>query len=102
MEKKHNLVEDESILASIDETSTDNKSDYGSISTGALEDILDGNYVNPNITARDTILKICDRIRQAQREWKGAVVSAKRMGNFLHKVFKVAVKELNNSFPTLE
>ena len=71
MENECNVVEDESILDSIDESYTDNYSD-GYISTKALEDIWDGNYVHPYINARDSRFRICDRIRQAQSEWKVA------------------------------
>ena len=63
--------ETESILASIDESSTDNDSVGGSISTNTLEDMWDGNYVNPDNNATDSRLKMRDRIIQAQSEWKG-------------------------------
>ena len=58
-----------------------------------LNDIQDEKYVHPNINARVARLKICDRIRQAQREWKGAVLSAKMIGKILHQVFNVSAKE---------
>ena len=45
MENERNLVEDESILDSIDKSPTDDEYDDGSISMNALEDIWDGNYV---------------------------------------------------------
>ena len=60
--------------------------------TGALEDIWDGNYVHQNINARYSRLKICDRIRKTQSEWKGAKLSQKRMRKYAHKVFKLIVK----------
>ena len=41
-----------------------------SIPTDALEDIWDGNNVHPNINARYSRLKIRDRIRKPQSEWK--------------------------------
>ena len=59
------MEEDESILASIDESSADDKYDEKSISTHDLEDIWDGIYVHPNIHAGDARLKIRDRIRQS-------------------------------------
>ena len=43
MEKEWNLVEDESISNSVDESSADNNSDSGPMSTEALEDIQYGN-----------------------------------------------------------
>ena len=72
MENKHNLVEDELISASIDESSEDNNSDHESISTDALKYILYGRYVHPDINARDSRLKIRDHIRQGKSDWKGA------------------------------
>ena len=67
-----NSEEDESVLASIDESSADNYSDDESISTDLLGDIRGGNHVHPNINARDIRLRIRDRIGKAQSEWKGA------------------------------
>ena len=47
MENKRNIAEDESILASIDESSTDNGSDDWSIITNALEDTrMENTYVH--------------------------------------------------------
>ena len=57
----------------------------------ALDGIWGGNYVHPYINARDSILKICDRIRQAQNKWKGAELLAKSMGQGFHKLFKAAL-----------
>ena len=64
VENECNVSEYEYILASIDESSTDN--DYYDLYTRtyALEDIQYGKYVHPNINARDTRLKIRDRIRK--------------------------------------
>ena len=70
MENERNLVEYESTLGSIDESSIDDKSDYESLSTDALEDIRYGNHVNLNINSGDARLIIRDQIRQAQSEWK--------------------------------
>ena len=58
-------------MASIDELSTENYYYGGSISTSALEEIWYGNYVHPDINVIYTRLKIRDRIRQTQSEWKG-------------------------------
>ena len=57
-EKEINVAEDESILASIDESSSYDDSDEGYISMNSLEDIPDGNYVHPDINARDDRFKI--------------------------------------------
>ena len=58
MENEQNVAEDESILASIDESSSYDDSDEGYISMNSLEDIPDGNYVHPDINARDDRFKI--------------------------------------------
>ena len=68
---------------------------------GALEDIWYGNYVHTNINARDSRLKIYDRIKQAQSEWKEAELLQKRMRKYSHKVFKVIIKWVNHSLPVL-
>ena len=57
-EIEFNVAEDESILDSIDESSTYDDSDEGSTSMNSLEDIPDENYVHPDINARDDRFKI--------------------------------------------
>ena len=101
VENECNEEEDKSSLSSIDESSTDDESDYLSISTNDLEDILEGSQIHPEINARDDRLKIRDRIRQTQNEWKGSELSEKRMGKGLHKLFKEFVNELKNALPPL-
>ena len=64
MENERNLVEHESMLDSIDESSAEDNFDDESISTNALEDIR-------NINVRYAILRISGRIRKAQSDWKG-------------------------------
>ena len=54
MENEQNASEDESVLASIDESSTDDDYNYGSISTKALEFIQDENHAHPDIKERDS------------------------------------------------
>ena len=66
VENECNVVEYESILASIDELSKDDGSDDGSISMNTLGEIWGGNYVHPDINTRDARLKIRDRIMQVQ------------------------------------
>ena len=63
VENERNVIEDESISASIDESYTYDESNDVSISTNAIEDILYGKYVHTDINARYAILKIRDRIR---------------------------------------
>ena len=96
MENERNLVEDESISDSIDESSAYDNSDNESISTGALEDIWDRNHVHMIINERDSILRISEQIRQAKSARKGAELSEKWMGICLHKIFRVIYKYLNN------
>ena len=57
-------------MAPIDYPYIDNDSDNGYISTNALEEIQDGNYLHTDINTRDTILQIHDHIRQGKSEWK--------------------------------
>ena len=79
-------------MASIVELSTDNDSADGSISTNTLESIQDGNYIYPYVNARDARLKIRDRIRQAQSEWKVSKILAKGVLKGLNMVFKAVIK----------
>ena len=69
-------------MARINESYAENNSNEESISMNDLEDIRDGNYVHPNINARYARLKICDHIRQAHSEWKGAEISEKGREKF--------------------
>ena len=86
-------------MDSIDESYTYYNSDNGSISKNALEEILDGIQIHPDINARYARLKICDRIKETQSEWKEEEISAKNIGKYSHKIFKAVVNALNNSFP---
>ena len=49
------------------------ESDHDLISTEMLEDICDGSQTHLNVNRREAHYKICDRIRQTQSEWKGAL-----------------------------
>ena len=60
MGNEGNVSEDESILALIYESSTEDDCDDGYISTNTFDDIRDENYVNPDNNARDDRLKIRD------------------------------------------
>ena len=57
--------------------------------------------MNLHIIVRYYRSKIRDRIRQAQSDLKGAELQEKITDKGLHNVFKVLVKESNNSFPIL-
>ena len=100
-ENEHNTEEKKPFLASIDGLSTDNESYDGSISIQYLEDIRDRSQIYPDIKGKYSGLKICDRIRQTQHEWKGAELSAKIIGKGLHKVFKAVVNEINDECTNL-
>ena len=54
-----------------------------------------------NVNRRETRYKICDRIKQRQLEWKGALKATQNMGKGLHKVFKTAVREILQELPLL-
>ena len=101
VENGFNAEEYKLISYSIDEFSTDDDPDDGSISTNALEEIWDGSKINLGIKARDARLKIHNPIRQNKNEWKGAWLSVNILGKGLHKVFNSVVNELNNVFPTM-
>ena len=53
-------------MASIADSSTENDSDDGYISTEALEDIPDGSQIHLELNTRDARFKIHDRIRQTK------------------------------------
>ena len=63
-ENEWNLVEYESILAPIEGSYAENKSNHESISTESIEDIQYGKYVHLYINSIYTILKIRKHIRQ--------------------------------------
>ena len=96
-----NTEEDEPILSSIYELSTDDDSDDRSISTNALKDIWGGSQIHPGINARCTTFKIRYLIKHPQNEWKGAELSTNRMGKGLHKSCKGVVNESNNALANL-
>ena len=66
-----------------------------------LEDIRDVIQYHPNVNQREASYKICDRIKQRQSEWKGALEATQNMGKGLHKVFKTVVKDISQDFPPL-
>ena len=96
--------DNESIIMSeqdIDAINSSDESDHDFISTKMLEDIRDGNQTHPNVNILEARYKICDRIRQRQLEWKGALKAARSIGKGLHKVFLTVVKEILQDLPPL-
>ena len=71
------------------------------ISTEVLEDIRDGSQSHPNVNRREARYKICDRIKQRQSEWKGALKARQNIGKGLHTVFKNIVKEILQDLSSL-
>ena len=64
------------------------------MSTDILEDILDGIKYHPSINRRYAHYNICDLIKLGQAECKGALLSNRKMGKGLQKVFKAAINEI--------
>ena len=64
-------------MENLDETE---KFDDDIISTETLHDIRDGNQTHPNIDKREALLRIRDRIKQRQSQWKGALRAKHKMG----------------------
>ena len=85
----------------MDAIDSGNESDNDLISNEMLEDIHDGSRSHPNVNKREARYKICDRIRQRQAEWKGALKATQNMGKGLHKVFKNNVTEISQDLPPL-
>ena len=72
---KQNIAKDESISASVDDSSTDDDYDDVSLSKNAIEDIWDEKRAHLDINARYYRLKIRDNIRQAISKCKGSELS---------------------------
>ena len=77
------------------------ESDHDLISTEMLEDILDWSQTHPNVNIREARYKIRDRIRQGQKELKGALKATWSMGKGLHKVFSTVVQEISQELTPL-
>ena len=78
----------------IENINSGDESDHDLISTEILEDICDGIQTYPNVNRREAHYNICDRIRERQSEWKGALKNTRSTGKGLHKVFSTVVKEI--------
>ena len=96
--------DNESIMMSkqdMDAINSGDESDHDLISTEMLEDICYGIQTYPNVNRRESRYKICDRIRQIQSEWKGALKATRSMGKGLHKVFNTVVNEIFERIDTI-
>ena len=65
-----------------------------------LEDICDGSQSHPGINGIEACYKIFYRIKRGQVEWKVALLSTQKMDKGFHKVFKAAVNEILQVFPS--
>ena len=95
---KPSLISEEKI----DAMSSGDDSDTEPISTEMLEDIRDSSQSHPVINSRYARCKIHDRIRQGQAECKGSLLSTRKMGKGLHKVFRAIVNEIFQVLPILD
>ena len=77
------------------------QSDHDLISTEMLEDIRDGTQTHPNVNKMEARYKICDRVRQKESQWKGALKATRSMGKGLHKVLSTTAKEILQELATL-
>ena len=62
------------------------------ISTETLEDIRDGSKTHQTVNKWEAHYEICDRVRQNESQWKGALKAMRNTGKGLHKVFSTTVK----------
>ena len=79
-------------MENIDKTE---KFNDGLISTETLHDICDGNQTHPKINKREARMAICDRIKQNNSQWKGALRATHKMVKDLHRVFSTIVLDIS-------
>ena len=94
----------ESVMMSeqdMDAMNSGDESYYDIISTDMLEDIRDGSQTHPNVNRREARYKICDRIKQRQSEWKGALKATRSTGKVLYQVFSTVVKYISQEWTPL-
>ena len=60
-----------------------------------LEEICDGSQTHPTVNKREARYEIRDRVRQNERQWKGALKATHNMGKGLHRVFSTIVSEIS-------
>ena len=65
--------------------------------TDMFEDIHGGSQSHPSVNRREACYKIRDHINWCQSEWKVPLLSTRKMGKGLHKVFKDVVKEIKQA-----
>ena len=71
------------------------------MSTEMYEEIFDVSKSLLIVNRREARHKILDRIKQRQKEWKGALLSTQNMSKGLQKVFKAVVNEISQVLPIL-
>ena len=77
------------------------KSDDDHMSTETLHDIRDRSQTHPNVDKIEAHLKIRDRIKQRQSEWKEALRATRNMVKILHKAFSTIVSEISQELTNL-
>ena len=73
-------------------------SDDEPMSTDMLEDICDGSKYHSIMNRRESRYKINDHIKQIKMEWKGALLSMRKMCTVLHQVFKAVVNDISQVY----
>ena len=78
------------------------ESDSEPMRTEILEDICGWCQSHQSINRRDAHLKIRDRIKQRQLEWKEVLLSRQNIGKVLHKVIKAVDNDIPQVLPILD
>ena len=76
----------------MDEMDSGDESEDEPMYTEMLGKIRDDIQSHLSVNRRESSYKICDRIKQRQSEWKGALKATQNIDKGLHKVFKTVVK----------
>ena len=85
----------------MDEMSSGDESDAGTMSKYMLENICDGSKSCMSINSKEAHYKIHNCIKQRLAECKGALLSTQNMDKGSHKSFKAVVNELLESLPII-
>ena len=85
----------------MDTMSSGDEYDVKPMSTEMLEYIRDGNQSHTRLNRREAHYKMCVHIKQSQAEWIGALLSTRRMGKGLPRVFKAVVNDILRVLPIL-
>ena len=78
-----------------------NESYHDPISTEMFEENRGGSQSHPKVTSWEARYKICYRIKEKLSEWKLVLLSTRKMGKGLHKIFKTVVRENLRDLPPL-